>query len=133
MNTEYPISLKICGLCALISTIIFFICISLSVSLSPWFSWTDHFLSELAGSFEETSIWAARGFSSIIFNSGLILAGAVGILFAVLINKVRLFQTSIGKIGIFVLFIDMSALCGVGIFQITFYKMHYYCSVIYFV
>jgi len=132
MTTKHMISLRTCGLCALISTIIFFICIGVSIWLTPWFSWTDHFLSEIAGSFEDTSVWAARGITSIIFNSGLILAGLIGILFVILIKKTKLFQTSIGSIGIFVLFVDMSALCGVGIFPITYSQMHCFFSVVLF-
>ena len=132
MTTKHLISLRTCGLCALISTIIFFICISLSISLSPWFSWTDHFLSEIAGSFGQTSTTAARGFASIIFNSGLILAGLIGILFALLIRKTKLFQSKIGRVGTFVLFIDMTALCGVGIFPITYFHMHYFFTVLLF-
>ena len=132
MKSKNWTSLKICGLCGIISTIIFFIFIGLAIWLSPWFSWTDHFLSDIAGSLGDTSIWAGRGIASIFLNSGLILAGLIGIIFVVLIMKTRLFQSNLGKLGIFVLFIDMSALCGVGIFPVTLGNIHYGFSIVLF-
>jgi hypothetical membrane protein len=132
MKLRYWTSLKICGLCGIISTIIFFIFIGLAIWLSPWFSWTDHFISDIAGSLGDTPIWAGRGMASILLNSGLILAGLIGIIFAVMIKKTRLFQSNLGRIGIFVLFLDMSALCGVGVFPITLGTIHYGFSILLF-
>ena len=132
MKLKYRTSLKICGLCGIISTIIFFIFIGLAIWLSPWFSWTDHFISDIAGSLGDTPIWAGRGVASILLNSGLILAGLIGIIFAFMIKKTRLFQSNLGKIGIFVLFVDMSALCGVGVFPITLGNIHYGLSIVLF-
>lgn len=132
MKSKYLMSLKICGLCGIISTAVFFITVGLAIWLSPWFSWTDHFLSDMAGSLGDTPIWAGLGIASIIFNGGLILAGLIGIMFVVLIKKTRLFQSSIGSFGIYFLFIDMSALCGAGIFPVTLGNLHYFCSIILF-
>ena len=132
MKSKYWTSLKICGLCGIISTIIFFIFMGLAIWLSPWFSWTDHFLSDIAGSLGDTSIWAGRGIASIILNSGLFLAGLIGVMFVVLIKKTRIFQSNLGKIGLFVLFVDMSALCGVGLFPVTLGNIHYGCSIVLF-
>jgi hypothetical membrane protein len=132
MKLKYWTSLKICGLCGIISTIIFFIFIGLAIWLSPWFSWTEHFISDIAGSLGDTPIWAGRGLASILLNSGLILAGLIGIIFAVMIKKTRLFQSNLGRIGIFVLFLDMSALCGVGVFPITLGTIHYGFSILLF-
>jgi hypothetical membrane protein len=124
--------MKICGLCGIISTIIFFIFIGLAIWMSPWFSWTDHFLSDIAGSFGDTPIWAGRGMASIFLNSGLILAGLIGIMFAISMKKTKLFQSNLGRIGIFILFVDMSALCGVGIFPVTLGNIHYGLSIVLF-
>lgn len=132
MKSKYWTSLKICGLFGIISTIIFFIFIGLAIWLSPWFSWTDHFISDIAGSLGDTQIWAGRGIASIFLNSGLILAGLAGIMFAFLIKKTNIFQSSIGRFGIFVLFIDMSALCGAGLFPVTLGSIHYSCSIVLF-
>ena len=132
MKLKYWTSLKICGLFGIISTIIFFIFIGLAIWLSPWFSWTDHFISDIAGSLGDRPIWAGRGIASILLNSGLILAGLVGIIFAVMIEKIKLFQSYLGKIGIYVLFVDMSALLGVGVFPITLGTIHYGLSIVLF-
>ncbi len=132
MKSKYWTSLKICGLFGIISTIIFFIFIGLAIWLSPWFSWTDHFISDIAGSLGDTQIWAGRGIASIFLNSGLILAGLIGIIFTFMIKKTRLFHSSLGRIGIFVLFVDMSALCGVGVFPITLGTIHYVFSIVLF-
>lgn len=132
MRVKYWTTLKICGLCGIISTIVFLIFIGLAIWLSPWFSWTDHFISDIAGSLGDTPIWAGRGIASILLNSGLILAGLIGIIFAVLIKKTKMFQSNIGKIGIFILFIDMSSLCGVGIFPVTLGNIHYGFSIVLF-
>ena len=91
-----------------------------------------HFISDIAGSLGDTPIWAGRGMASILLNSGLILAGLIGIIFAVMIRKTRIFQSNLGRIGIFVLFLDMSALCGVGVFPITLGTIHYGFSILLF-
>ena len=132
MKLKYYTSLKICGFCGIISTIIFFIFIGLAIWLSPWFSWTDHFLSDIAGALGDTPIWAGRGIASILLNSGLILAGLIGILFVILIKKTKLLQSNLGRIGIFALFVNMSGLCGVGIFPVTLGAIHYGFSIVLF-
>jgi hypothetical membrane protein len=132
MKQKNLTSLKICGLCGIISTVIFFICIGLAIWLSPWFSWTEHFISDISGSLGDASIWAGRGIASVILNGGLILAGLIGIMFVVMIKKTRTFQSKIGRVGIFMLFVDMSALCGAGIFPVTLGNLHYFCSIVLF-
>ena len=124
MRSKRLSTIKLAGMLGLLSAIIFFICIGLSIHFSPWFSWTENWLSEMAGSLGETPIWAARGISSITFNVGLIIAGIIGILFAVMIRKSRMFNTCSGYLTTFILFIDMSALCGIGVFPITVGGMH---------
>jgi len=124
--------LKIAGICGLLSTIILFLCIVLSVQLSPWFSWTENYLSEMAGSLGDRPIWAARGLSSIAWNFGIILAGLIGILFTIAIKKSQIFKTSWGSLTTLVLFVDMSALCGIGLFPITIGGMHTLNAVLFF-
>ena len=132
MNLKQSRLLKVAGICGILSAIVFFICIAASVYHASWFSWTENWLSELGGSFGENPIWAARGMASVVFNSGLIIAGTIGILFSIAIRKSRIFTTGSGRIGTSLLFVNMSALCGVGIFPVTLGKIHVWSSLAFF-
>ena len=133
MSLKRSNMLKTAGLCGLLATFIFFLCIIFSVNLSPWFSWTENWLSEIAGSFGDRPIWAARGVPSITWNLGIMLTGAIGLLFTIAVQKSRIFKTNWGNLTIFILFIDMSALCGIGIFPITVGDIHILTSMVVFV
>lgn len=54
----------------------------LAVYSWPEFSWTENHLSDLAGFEGMQPYWSARGLPSILFNSGLVLAGALELVFA---------------------------------------------------
>ncbi len=124
--------LKLAGLCGILSTVVFLIFIALAVYFSPWFSWTENWLSEMAGSTGDTPIWAALGMPSVILNVGLVLAGLTGIFFTIALRKSCMFETRLGRLATVVLFVDMSALCGVGIFPLTLGKLHVWNSWILF-
>jgi len=124
---------KIAGFFGLSATIVLFLCIISSVNLSPWFSWTENWLSELAGSFGDRPIWAARGLSSIIWNLGIMLTGAIGIIFTIALQKSKLLKSNLGNFSIFILFIDMSALFGIGLFPVTLGDIHILISMVFFV
>jgi len=124
---------KATGILGILSAAIFFISIGVAVFYSPWFSWTENRISELAGGVGETPIWAAQGMTSLIYNIGLVFAGILGILYALALKKCHLFTTHLGQIAIFLLLIDMSALSGIGLFPVTLGKIHTVVSVGFFV
>jgi hypothetical membrane protein len=125
-------SIQLCGLCGILCVIIFFTSLIISVFCSNWFSWTENYISELAGSFGEKPIWSSRGIASIILNGGLILTGALGIIFSILIRKDSMFSSNLGRAGLLILSVDMFALSAVGVFPITLGSLHVLFSVILF-
>jgi hypothetical membrane protein len=60
--------------------------IFISISLSPWFTWTGSFLSDLG----------RDGFPALVFNAGLIAGGVMGTAFACLILKMGFYQSRLG-------------------------------------
>ena len=94
------------GICGILAPIIAFGCIGIAILLSPWFSWTESWLSDLGGSPKDRPIWAAHGIASILFNSGLVIAGILGICFAIGMRKSGLLNTPLGSAGILILFIN---------------------------
>lgn len=121
--------LEICGI---LSAIAFFACILLSYYFSSWFnwSWTENYISNFGGlSSDEKPIWAARGLSSIIFNAGIAFSGLLGIIFLFTVRKkTDIFNTRSGNIGITLGSLNMLALSGIGVFPITLFEMHAFCS-----
>jgi hypothetical membrane protein len=117
-------STHLCVLCGIICIIIFFTSIAISIFCSSWFSWTDNYISELAGTLGERPIWSARGIASVILNIGLILTGVSGIIFSKLIKQNLTLDSKLGNIGFIILSIDMFAFIGVGIFPATLGIIH---------
>ena len=68
------------GICGMLSPIVIFTFLGLSLSQAPWFQWTQHALSNLG----------IKGVSAIFFNSGFILGGILTFIF--LANKLLLDQ-----------------------------------------
>ncbi|UCF13285.1 MAG: DUF998 domain-containing protein [Thermoplasmatales archaeon] len=133
MSSKQPVIVKISGLCGIFSPIVAFVCISFAIYHSDWYTWTGNWLSDLGGIPGETPIWASRGIASVIFNSGLIIAGVMGMVFASNIRKIRMLNTRLGRIGTLFLILDMFALCAVGIFPETTGNMHTLVALIFFV
>jgi len=77
--------------------------------------------------------YAARGLSSILFNFGLIVAGALGIIMGLGIRKLDFMDSLLGKIGIFFFILDAVFLVGIGIFPETTGRPHTYFSIAFFV
>jgi len=65
--------MRLAGFCGLTNPVIVFMLIALSISYSPWFSWTENALSDLG----------VHGIAAILFNSGLIIGGVLAITFAI--------------------------------------------------
>jgi hypothetical membrane protein len=119
--------MKIGGLCGIIAPIIALTCIVLAILISPWFSMTDNWLSDLAGP------QAVDTASAPIFNIGLILAGILGIIFSIALRNSGLFKTQLGKYGSIILTMDMLFLCAIGIYPETTGDPHFIVSVGFFV
>lgn len=126
------ISPKVGGLCGVLGPIIGLTFIGAAIYFAPWFSWTDNYLSDLAGDIGERPIWSALGKESLIFNFGLIIAGIMGIVFAANIREIPMLDTPLGRLGTLLFFLDMVALCAVGIFPKTTGFPHAVASVSFF-
>ena len=113
---------KIGGLSGILGPIIAFTSILLAIYYSPWFSWTENWLSDL-GVYEN---------SSAIFNTGLILAGIFGTIFTIAIMQLSMLKNILGRLGTTLLFIDMLALSAVGIFPEDTGSIHTSVSVLFF-
>ena len=121
------------GMCGILLPVVVFIFISLSLYYSPWFSWYENWLSELAGIAGESPIWAAYGLSSLLFNLGIILAGILGFIYAIVVRRIRILDSHLGRIGTLFLIVDMLALCAVGIFPLTTGLSHEISSLAFFI
>lgn len=99
-----------------------FSCILLSITFAPDFSWTDNALSDLGVMPNPTAI---------LFNSGLIISGILGIAFALGLFSV-LKGKSVGRAGTLLFLIDCLALAAIGAFSENTGHMHFYVSVAFF-
>lgn len=109
---------KLAGLCGILVPLVIFICIWLSISGSPWFSWTHHALSDLG----------IEGLPAFIFNNGLILGGIFAFLFSIGLSKILSY-----RIGAYLLAISSLALICAGVFPKTVFLLHYVFSTIFFI
>lgn len=132
MITKQPLSVRISALCGIFGPLIGLIFIAFSIYYSDWFSWTENWLSDLGGIPGDTSIWASRGIASVIFNIGLIISGIIGVIFASSLRKVHILNTRQGRVGTFLIILDMFTLCAVGIFPETTGYLHTLVSIIFF-
>jgi hypothetical membrane protein len=132
MSSKQLVSIKISALCGIIGPILGFIFISCSIYYSDWFHWTENWLSDLGGIPGNTSIWASRGIVSIIFNIGLIISGLIGVIFANSLRNIQILNNNIGKIGVFLLILDMFTLCFIGILPETTGYLHTFVSILFF-
>jgi hypothetical membrane protein len=132
MSKKQLDSIKISALCGIIAPLIGFIFITCSIFYSEWFSWSENWLSDLGGIPGNTSIWASRGISSIIFNSGLIISGVIGVFFAYSLRKLQILNNSQGKTGSFLFIFDMLTLSFVGLFPETTGYLHTFVSIMFF-
>jgi len=113
--------LKVSGLCGIISPVIVLALISLAISYSPWFSWTENALSDLG----------VQGTAAVLFNSSLIIGGTLTIIFATGLRKI-LVNSTLGSVGTLLLILDAIFLTTIGIFPETAGVIHLYVSVTFF-
>jgi hypothetical membrane protein len=132
MKNKLP-SLKLTGICGILAPVIGLSCIGIAILLSPWFSWTDNYLSDLGGFPGDRPIWAANGLASIIFNSGLVMAGILGLVFAMGIKKNGIFNSFLGNIRSIFFLLCACALVGIGVFPETTGDPHIVFTIAFFI
>lgn len=114
--------IKLSGIMGIVTPIVAFACILLSISSYPPFSWTNNALSDLG---------VKEGITAPLFNSGLIISGIFVLVFA--IGLFRLLPNNLtSKIGILIFISAALALTTIGIFPENSKPMHYFVSVAFF-
>ena len=81
MARSLKIPRKLALFCGILSPLVTLIPIILALADSPWFSWTENWLSDIGGEPGDRPIWSARGSSSILFNLGLVFGGLLSMMF----------------------------------------------------
>jgi hypothetical membrane protein len=136
LEQKSTVRFKISGACGILTPIIAFTCIFLSIGSAPEFSWVDNALSDLG---------VMPGVTSALFNWGLIVSGILGFIFATSLFRVmRFFEifSSDGKPHLLfyrglggALFFSSAclALIAIGVFPETVKFVHTFASVAFFV
>jgi len=132
VTSRRSVSPRIAGLCGILGPVIGLVFITSAILQAPWFSWTDNWLSDLGGEEGEGPIWSARGTESVLFNSGILLTGSMGVVFALGFRNIRILNTPIGRRGTSFLLVSMTGLLGVGIFPETLFQLHGLAAVTFF-
>ena len=117
LNLTQSRIVRIAGICGMLSPIVIFTFLGLSISQAPWFQWTQHALSNLG----------IKGVSAIFFNSGFILGGILTFIFS--LGLIKMLSK---KIGAYVLSMSSLALIGIGLFPVIIYIPHYISSAAFF-
>lgn len=119
MNTEDII--KISRICGILTPIVAYLFIFISIANAPWFTWQGNALSDLG----------AHAGSDLTFNFGLMAAGILMLIFSV--GLFFYFEDKLSRIGVIFLVIDSIALFSIGLFPETAGRIHFYVSVVFFV
>jgi hypothetical membrane protein len=133
MNVKEIDIVRISGLCGILAPIIGLGAIFISISMLPWFSWTENYLSDIGGNPGSDCLWNTWGRPSVIFNFGLVTAGVLGILFGIGFQKSGFVNGTLGNIGVIFLISDAAALIGVGLFTESTGSWHTFFSITFFV
>jgi len=110
------------GTAGIITPIIAFTCVLLSIDSYPLFSWTDNALSDLG---------AVEGITSTLFSCGLMASGVLALVFTTGLFEL-LHEKIVGRIGASLFALASLALLAMGIFPESAKPMHYYASVAFF-
>jgi hypothetical membrane protein len=108
--------MKFAGVCGVASPLVVLVCIFAAASLSPWYSWTYNYISDIGGHPGDRPVWSVHGAASILLNIGLIAAGLMGVAFAFVLRGIKALGTPCGRLGSSLFLLDMVALMSVGIF-----------------
>lgn len=124
---------RLSGLFGMLAPLVALISIGLAILLSPWFSFTGNYLSDLGGRPDSDRLWDTHGNASIIFNFGLVIAGIFGICFGIGIKKSGMFKSRIGDLGMAFLLLAACMLVGIGLFSETTGVIHTIFSYAFFI
>lgn len=117
-----PAWVRASGLCGILVPIVAFSCIGVAIALSPWFSWLGNALSDL-GAFSSPV--------APIFNTGLIVAGILAIMFSFgLMRQLR--ASRLGLIGATFTLLTSISLALIGAFPENVRPHHFLASVAFF-
>lgn len=128
--------LRVSGVCGVLTPVVAFTCISLSIASAPEFRWADNALSDLG---------VIPGVTAALFNYGLIVSGILGFIFATSLFRVmRFFEifSANGKphllfyrglVGALIFSLACLALIAIGVFPENVRYLHFFASVAFFV
>jgi hypothetical membrane protein len=109
---------RVAGICGILIPVVMFTCLGLSIASSPWFTWTQHALSDLG----------IQKNTAILFNNGMILGGILTLIFSLGLIKILS-----NKTGAYLLALSSVALIGIGLFPETIFTIHFITSASFFV
>lgn len=119
MNTKV---LRLAGFFGLAAPLLGFAMVFFAINASPWFSWTNNALSDLG----------VDGFGSAQFNSGLVMTGSLMIMFFLGLNALTS-GSRVGRAGAYLFLAGSIFLVGIGVFNETFGRIHFYFSAAFFI
>ncbi len=75
---------RVAGICGIFIPVVIFTCLWLSIASSPWFTWTQHALSDLG----------IQANTAALFNYGMILGGILTLIFS--LGLIKILSNKIG-------------------------------------
>jgi|GEM_PF-4615835 len=121
------------GLFGILVPFLMLIFLMSAISQAPWWSITDSSISRLAGTPGDEPYWSATGAPAILLNGGLLICGALSIIFAIGMWGSDVFHTGLGKLGKTLYACSSVMLFSIGIFPLTSGAPHYIVSYTLFV
>lgn len=108
--------------------IVAYVMIATAIAISPWFSWFNNALSDLGNSSAPRNIASGAYW---LFNSGLIVAGALTLLFSVELSRNTKYSWKymVWTVPLAVASVDLAL---IGVFNESFGNIHLIVSVIFF-
>ncbi|MFC2034346.1 DUF998 domain-containing protein [Chloroflexota bacterium] len=113
---------KISGACGIASQVVVLTALLVVIANSPWFSWTGNHISVLG----------VKGSVTALFNWGLILAGLLGVFFAIGLKK-NLPFSRLNNLGVLSLILGSMALLAIGVFPRSIDLPHDIASISFFI
>jgi len=111
--------LRWAGLCGIIGPFIALGFIFAAIATAPWWSFTDNSISGLAGGEGDRPIWTATGLPAVLLNTGLVVGGAVMVVFAYALTQSPLFERDPGRYGKQVFLVACVFMMLVGVVPLT--------------
>ena len=117
------VALRVTGVCGIVSQLVgLTVLLVAAISSSHWFSWTE----------EHISAFGVEGSAKVLFNSGLILAGILSLIFAIGLGRCLL-SGWLGRSAVVFFILASLAVFAMGVFPRTWDFMHGASTVAFFV